>query len=149
MSNELEMMWKTQMMGLFCGANPLLDQGLLIIETSRSHSDTPHSVGLPWKSDQSEAETFTLQHNTHKTDIHAPDGIRTPNPASVRPQTHVDRAATGWLALLFGIYPEWLRKYKKSSVQSISHPWYESHIFEDGTVRLSRNVCRELPLFAA
>jgi len=25
---------------------PLVGQGLLIIETSRSHSDTPHSVGL-------------------------------------------------------------------------------------------------------
>ena len=24
----------------------LVDQGLLIIEASRSHSDTPHSVGL-------------------------------------------------------------------------------------------------------
>jgi len=34
-------------------------QGLLIIEDSRSHSDTPHSVGLLWTSDQSDAETST------------------------------------------------------------------------------------------
>ena len=32
---------------------------LLIIEVSRSHSDTPHSVGLLWTSDQPVAETST------------------------------------------------------------------------------------------
>jgi hypothetical protein len=37
----------------------LLGQGLLIIEVSRSHSDTPHSVGLLWTSDQPDAETST------------------------------------------------------------------------------------------
>jgi len=35
---------------------PLVGQGLLIIEVSRSHSDTPHSVGLLWTSDQPDAE---------------------------------------------------------------------------------------------
>jgi hypothetical protein len=34
-------------------------QGRLIIEASRSHSDKPHSVGLPWPSDQLDAETST------------------------------------------------------------------------------------------
>jgi len=29
----------------------LVGQGLLIIEASRPHSDTPHSVGLLWTSD--------------------------------------------------------------------------------------------------
>jgi hypothetical protein len=38
---------------------PLLGQGPLIIEASRSHSDTPHSVGLLWTSDQPVAETST------------------------------------------------------------------------------------------
>jgi hypothetical protein len=39
---------------------PLLGQGLLIIEVSRSHtSDTPHTVGLLWTSDQPVAETST------------------------------------------------------------------------------------------
>ena len=33
--------------------------GLLIIEASRLHSDTPQSVGLLWTSDQSDAETST------------------------------------------------------------------------------------------
>jgi hypothetical protein len=38
---------------------PLVSQGLLIIEASRSQSDTPHSVGLLWSSDQPNAETST------------------------------------------------------------------------------------------
>jgi hypothetical protein len=38
---------------------PLAGQGLLIIEASRSHSDTLHSVGLLWTSDQPDAETYT------------------------------------------------------------------------------------------
>ena len=38
---------------------PLVDQGLLIIEASRSHSDTRKSVGLLWTSDQADAETST------------------------------------------------------------------------------------------
>ena len=38
---------------------PLVGQGLLIIEASRSHSDTPHSVRLLWMSDQPDAETST------------------------------------------------------------------------------------------
>jgi len=37
----------------------LLGQGILNIEAPRSHSDTPHSVGLLWTSDQSVAETST------------------------------------------------------------------------------------------
>jgi hypothetical protein len=36
---------------------PLVGQGLLIIEASRSHSGTPHSEGLLWTSDQPDAET--------------------------------------------------------------------------------------------
>jgi hypothetical protein len=34
-------------------------QGLHIIGASRSHSDTPHSVGLLWASDWPDAETTT------------------------------------------------------------------------------------------
>jgi hypothetical protein len=44
--------------------SPLVGQGLLIIGASRSHSDTPHSVGLLWTSDQPEAETPAWQHTT-------------------------------------------------------------------------------------
>ena len=31
---------------------PLVSHGLLIVAALRSHSDTPHSLGLPWTSDQ-------------------------------------------------------------------------------------------------
>jgi hypothetical protein len=62
---------------------PLVGQGLLIIEASRSHTlDTPQSVGLLWTSDQPVAETSTRQHTTLTTDIHALGGIRTRNPST-------------------------------------------------------------------
>jgi hypothetical protein len=41
---------------------PLVGQSFLIIEASRSHTDTSHSVGLLWTSDQLVAETSTWQH---------------------------------------------------------------------------------------
>jgi hypothetical protein len=42
--------------------------GLLIPEVSKSHLDTPHSVGLLWMSEQTIAETSTWQHTTLTTD---------------------------------------------------------------------------------
>jgi len=39
----------------------LLGHGLLVIERSRSHSDTAHSVGFLCTSDQPDAETSTSQ----------------------------------------------------------------------------------------
>jgi hypothetical protein len=44
---------------------------LLIIEDSRSHSDTPHLVELRWTSDQPDAETSTWKHTTLTTDRHS------------------------------------------------------------------------------
>jgi hypothetical protein len=38
---------------------PLGGLGRLVIDASRSHSDTPHSVGFLWTSDQPVAETST------------------------------------------------------------------------------------------
>ena len=38
---------------------PLVGQDLLVVEASRSHSDTPHSVGLLCTSDKPVAETTT------------------------------------------------------------------------------------------
>jgi hypothetical protein len=43
----------------FTAQQPLAGQGLLIIEASRSQSDTPHSVRLLWTSDWPIAETST------------------------------------------------------------------------------------------
>ena len=52
---------------------PLVCQVLIIIKISRSHSDTPHSVGLLWTSDQPDAETCTWQYNNvHKREIPMP-----------------------------------------------------------------------------
>ena len=76
---------------------PLVGQGFLIIEASRSHSDTPHLVGLFWTNDKHDAETSTSTHNTHKRQTSMPPaGFKPTIPASERPQTHaLDRAATG------------------------------------------------------
>ena len=41
------------------GLTALLGQDLLIVEDSRSHSDTPHSVGLLWASAQPDTEKST------------------------------------------------------------------------------------------
>jgi len=43
---------------------PPVGKGLLITETSRSHSDTPSLVELLWTSDQPDAEISTRQHTT-------------------------------------------------------------------------------------
>jgi len=78
---------------------PPVGQGLLITEDSRSHSDTPHSVGLLWTSDQPLQRP--LPHNTQHsqaTDIHVSSGIRTHNPSKrasadprLRPRDNRDR----------------------------------------------------------
>jgi len=41
---------------------PLACQGLPMVEAPRSHSDTPHSVGLPWTSVRPVAGTLNKQH---------------------------------------------------------------------------------------
>jgi hypothetical protein len=46
------------------GATAPVGLGLLVIEASRSHSDTLQSVGIPWMSDRPDAETPTSQHTT-------------------------------------------------------------------------------------
>jgi hypothetical protein len=81
------------------GVTALVGRCLLLIEDSRSHSDTPHSVGLLWTSDQLVAET--LPDNTHhsqQTDIHAPGEIRTHSHSKqaaadprLKPRGHWDR----------------------------------------------------------
>jgi hypothetical protein len=77
---------------------PVVGQGLLIVDVSKSHSDTPHSVWLLWTGDQPDAETSTWQHTTLTRD-------KTSTPAvefepktltSERMQAHaLDRVATG------------------------------------------------------
>ena len=75
--------------------------GRLTVEVSRSHSDTPHSVGLPWTWDRSVAETFTCHHTTFTQDRHPipPMGFEPAMLGSERPHSLPwERAATGTLA---------------------------------------------------
>jgi hypothetical protein len=48
----------------FMAKRPLVGQDLLIVEASRSHSDTVHSVGSLHMSDQTNAETSKQQQAT-------------------------------------------------------------------------------------
>ena len=50
--------------GGFEHPKPPLGTPLPMVEASRSHSDTPHSVGIPWTSDRPVARTSTRQHTT-------------------------------------------------------------------------------------
>ena len=69
--------------------HPLVGQGLLIIEALWSRPDTPHLVGLLWKSDQPDAETSTWQHTTpQETGTYAP-------PPEIRTRNSSKRTATG------------------------------------------------------
>jgi hypothetical protein len=67
-----------------------------LIETSRSHSDTPQSLGLLWMRDQPEADLRLTKHNTRKRQIlMSAAGFETTILGSKRPQTHaLDRVAT-------------------------------------------------------
>jgi hypothetical protein len=69
---------------------PTVGQGLLIVEASRSHWDTSHSVGLLWTSDQPDAETSTWQHTTLTRDETSmtPAGSEPTVPTSEQPQSH-------------------------------------------------------------
>ena len=63
---------------------PLSGQGLLIIEATLSHSNTPQSVGLLCTSDQPDGETSTcLTQHSQERNIHDPGGIQTHNPRTV------------------------------------------------------------------
>jgi hypothetical protein len=83
------------------GAIAPVFQGVLFVEASRSHLDTPHSVGLLWVSDQSVAETSACKTHTHMRQIFlVPPEFEPAIPASEWPQTHaLDCAAAG-----IGIY---------------------------------------------
>jgi len=79
------------------GQQPPVGQGLLIIEDSLSHSDTPHSLVLLWTSDQPDADTSTWHKTAHKKQTSKPPvGFEPTIPASERPQTHAFRPRSQW-----------------------------------------------------
>jgi len=53
----------------------------LMADVSRSHTDTPHSVGFLWTRDQPDTETSDSTQHLHETDTNAPGLIRTRNPS--------------------------------------------------------------------
>ena len=55
----------------------------LLYEVPRSHSGTPYSVGLLWKSDQPEAENSDCKKHSQETDTYAAGGIRTHIPCKL------------------------------------------------------------------
>jgi hypothetical protein len=64
----------------------LVGQGLLIIDTARSHSDTPKLVGLLWTRNQPDAVIYVTAHNTHNRQTSMPPAGPEPTiPASERP----------------------------------------------------------------
>jgi hypothetical protein len=84
--------------------HPLLSQALLIIEVSRTHSDThthTHTLSGTSMDERSNRRRHLYLRNTkcsQETDIHAPGGIRTRNPTKQvaadplhRPHGHWDR----------------------------------------------------------
>ena len=71
------------------GSTVLVGLDLLIVEVSRLHSDTLHSLGLLWTSDRPVAETSTWQNTTLAKDTSlTPAGFETIIWASEGPQTH-------------------------------------------------------------
>jgi len=65
----------------FLAAQPPVGQGLVVIEESRSHSDTPLSVELLWTTYQPDITKLNTQHSK-ETHVHVLDGIRTRLPSN-------------------------------------------------------------------
>jgi hypothetical protein len=53
----------------------LVSRGLLIFNVSRSHSDTPHPLGLLWTNYQPIIENSDKAQQSKETDIYAPGRI--------------------------------------------------------------------------
>ena len=85
---------------IFMAQQPLLDQGLLTAENSRSRTDTPLSLGSLCTRDRPVTEISTWQHTTLTTDKHpSPGGIRKRNPSKraaadprLKRHSHCDRS---------------------------------------------------------
>jgi hypothetical protein len=90
-----------------CGASARYQIMASIYGASRSHSSTPHLVGLLWMSDKADAETssdYTQQSQETKTSMPLV-GFEPTISANERPQTNaLDRAATGIGGTLHGIF---------------------------------------------
>jgi len=72
---------------------PIVGLDTLIVEASRSYSDTLNSIRLLWTRDQPDADTSPWQHTTLTTDIQAPGNPRIQAAADprLRPRGHWDQ----------------------------------------------------------
>jgi len=114
---------------------PLMGQDILFIEATRSHSDTPHLVGILWTNDQPDAETSIWQHTAIIRDIHAQAGFEPVIPASKRPQTHaLDPAAAG-------IDPQMSRPQKYIKINTITFTEMRVHCTFHTNVSLQTSGC--------
>jgi len=78
----------------YVAKKPLVGQGLLNIMASRSHPDTPHSVGLHWMS-STQRPLPDKTHHSKQTSVSSL-GFKPATLASEWPQTHaLDGAASG------------------------------------------------------
>ena len=74
---------------------PPVGRGPLIIEASKLHSDAPHSVGIPWMSDQPVAVNLYLYNTQHsqQTYRHALGGNRNPQSLQASGRRHAPYTA--------------------------------------------------------
>ena len=81
----------------FMAQHPLVGQNLVIIEASRSHSDTTLGRTPPDEWSARHRDLYLQTRNTHTRQTSMPPGgFETTIPASERPQTHaLDHVATG------------------------------------------------------
>jgi len=90
---------------------PLVGQGLLIIEASLPHSDTPHSLGFLWTSDKPDAEPLPdKKQHCREIHIHEPGGIQTRSPSkraaanpSLVQRGHWDRPHSVFTSYIFPV----------------------------------------------
>jgi hypothetical protein len=109
------------------------------------HTQTPHSVGLLWTSDQPDAETSNWQHtNTHKRQTSMPPvGFEPAIPESARSNAHaLNSAATaiGFLSIYSDCY---CHSHKALSVTTI--PRFLAYLSRN-VPRLSRATFRQQSL---
>jgi hypothetical protein len=117
-------------------------QGIFIIEASRSHSDTRHSVVLLCTSDQPDWQTSTWQHTTlTRAEIHDTMGFKITVPAGERPQTHaLDRAVsrTGCYCTVISTY---IHTYVHTYIQAYMHAYIHTYIHKHARTHACMHAC--------
>ena len=99
--------------------------GYLTVEVSRSHSDTPRSVGFL----RTRGRLYRTTHNTHKKETTTrPTGFEIANPTSELSQTHAQLLSTFChiknQVVLCGLTPLFIQRKCKFSVKDNRHDTY-------------------------